>query len=151
MPEYLVHSSRERARFRHPVFSVDENKLAAMDVLKSCKGVVGIKPGVSSILIFCEPEADVPAICSELEKTFPQLTVNKESSSAGMEKAPGSAIARKEPKSPKARQLELKTLFTAGLATVGLVAVGMHHAHAWAGGVFAVFAAHHVWERRARI
>lgn len=150
MPAYLVHAARERARFRHETFTVDSAKGKAMEVLKKCDGVVGLKPGASSIVVFFEPGASIETMCSELEKAFPDL--------AQPATPPGSAAKAMKDARPKGlvspnsrRKLELKALLTAGIATVGLVLIGTHRLHAWAGGLFTLLASHHVWERRGRL
>lgn len=147
MSHYLVHVSRERARFRHPIFMNDNVKLEAMELLKKCGGVVGLKPGVSSILVFMEPDANPENMCKSLEDAIPQLLENETSK----ERRPVAPRPARQASGNNKRQILLKTLLASGVATVGLAAVGMHHLHALAGGVFAIFATHHVWERRKRI
>lgn len=137
MPAYLVHQSAERARFRHPVFSSDAAKLQAMEVLKKAKGIAGIKPGSSSLLVFLEPGADVAAMCASLEAALPELAA---APAQGRRPAPSRAVAH--------RKFMVKNLLGWGLTTVTLAAVGLHHVHALVGAGFACFAANHVWERR---
>lgn len=148
MYPYLTHATHERARFRHPVLGREDKRQEAMEIFKQAQGVVGIKPGINSILIYFEPETELAAICAELEKALPELTapdpVGKEN--GGKKKSAGHAA-----KAMNGRKLELKCLLGCGAATAGLALTGPHRWHALAGGLFTLFAIKHVWDRRGRI
>lgn len=147
MSDYLVHRGRERARFRHDTFASTENKAKALDILKQCEGVVGLKPGEKSIMVLFEPEANIDNMRQLLEEAFPELVAPPALEPVRPQKAAKAAPAGKN----EWRKRELETLLGAGVATVGFIAIGMKHVHAWAGGIFTLLAAHHVWERRSRL
>lgn len=96
-----------------------------------------------------EPEAGLARICGMAEQAVPELA--RSEARAGK---PGKIFcpARRGalPQDAK-RKLWLRSLFAAGVTTVGLAAVGLHQLHVWAGGAFTALAAHHVWTRRKRI
>lgn len=146
MPAYLKHATHERARFRHPALGREDKRQTAMEILKRSKGVVGIKPGVNSILIYFEPEAELSAMCADLEKALPELAAPEPEKMPERQKKTGQAVS-----GANGRKLELKWLLSSSVATVGLALLGAHHWHAVAGGIFTLFAARHVWERKARI
>lgn len=145
MPSYLAHVSRERVRFRNPIFGNQDKKRRAIEILKKMEGIAAIKPGANSLLIFLEPRGDLVAISAKLEEEFPELAAAepagaKESAKPGRMSNPNAK-----------RELELKPLLASGAATVVFALFGLHHLHALAGGAFSLLAARHVWQRRARL
>lgn len=150
MRSYLVHAFGERARIRHRVFGHADKKKEAIGILKKMEGVVGVKAGENSLLVFLEPDGNLKTVCETLEQAFPELATEESGPSL-------KADNRKPCASPKAvppvtrRQLELKALLVSGSATLGLAIFGMHHLHALAGGVFSLFAIQHVWQRKGRL
>ena len=141
MAPYLAHVSRERARIRHQALADPQAQAQVFEFLKGEAGIAGIKPGRNSFLLLLEPEADLGQICAHLETAFPAL-------GAGRAAAEGQAPAPARPKAHSGRKCKLLTMLTFGLTTVGLAFTGFKHAHALAGGIFALLATDHVWERR---
>ncbi|MBD5627790.1 MAG: hypothetical protein HDQ90_10015 [Desulfovibrio sp.] len=143
MAPYLAHVSRERARIRHHALANPQAQAQVFEFLKGEAGIAGIKPGRNSFLLLLEPEADLGQICAHLETAFPAL-------GAGAAPAQGKASApvSARPTAHNGRKCKLLTMLTFGLTTVGLAFTGFKHAHALAGGIFALLATDHVWERR---
>ena len=137
MAPYLVHRSRERARIRHEALADPQTQARVFDFLKGEGGIAGIKPGSASFLLLLEPSADLDQICAELEGAFPFFR-------ADAAPVAGAALAKKH----NGRRCRLLTMLGFGLTTVGLAATGLKHAHAVAGGIFALLATDHVWHRR---
>ena len=137
MAPYLVHRSRERARIRHQALANPQVQAQVFEFLKGEAGIAGIKPGNASFLLLLTPSANLDQICAELEGAFPFFR-------AGARPAQAPAT----PKAHSGRKCKLLTMLTFGLTTVGLAATVLKHAHAIAGGIFALLATDHVWERR---
>lgn len=140
MAPYLVHRSRERARIRHAALADLATQARVFEFLKGEAGIAGIKPGRASFLILMEPGCDLERILAGLEKAFPFLATE--------EGAKQTTPAARQAKAGKHRRWRLLTMLGFGLTTVGLAATGLKHAHALAGGIFALFATDHVWHRR---
>ncbi|MDE6734855.1 MAG: hypothetical protein K2J64_05265 [Desulfovibrio sp.] len=143
MAPYLAHVSRERARIRHQALADPQAQAQVFEFLKGEAGIAGIKPGRNSFLLLLEPEADLGQICAHLETAFPALGARGD---AAQGEAPVPVSVR--PKAHSGRKCKLLTMLTFGLTTVGLAFTGFKHAHALAGGIFALLATDHVWERR---
>ena len=141
MAPYLAHVSRERARIRHQSLANPQAQAQVFEFLKGETGIAGIKPGRNSFLLLLEPEADLGRICAHLEAAFPAL-------GAAERPAQGQVAAPAKPRARNGRKCKLLTMLTFGLTTVGLALTGFKHAHALAGGIFALLATDHVWERR---
>lgn len=139
MAPYLAHVSRERARIRHQALAAPQTQAQVFEFLKGETGIAGIKPGRNSFLLLLEPGADLGQICAHLETAFPNL-------GAGEAAAQGQAPTK--PRAYSGRKCKLLTMLTCGLTTVGLALTGIKHAHAIAGGIFALLATDHVWKRR---
>ncbi|MDE5879833.1 MAG: hypothetical protein K2G99_07440 [Desulfovibrio sp.] len=133
MAPYLAHSARERARIRHQALADPGAQARLFEFLKGETGIAGIKPGRNSLLLLLEPEADLGVLCAHMEREFPFLT-----------EAPAPVTPHKR----NGRHCRLVTLLTFGVTTVGLALTGLKHAHAVAGGIFALLATDHVWKRR---
>lgn len=73
MAGFLVSSSRERARFRHFALQKQAVKEEIAEFLKKKPGVIGLKTGYASILIFMDENAHLPEICADLCTKFPIL------------------------------------------------------------------------------
>lgn len=148
MTSCITHATRERARFRHPALASNAAKAQAMDILKKFDEVLGIKPGHSSLLLFLDQHADLQAICRSLEEALPQMsesTVVAKAHKAGKQ-------PRNQAKAGNARrQAGLRFLLATGISATGLALAGAHRLHALAGGIFAICAARHVWQRRGRL
>ena len=136
MAAYVVHRSRERARIRHEALAVPATQAQVFEFLKALPGVAGVKPGRNSFLLLLAPEADMGAICTQLETAFPFFAT------------PGAGQAAARPVKCNLRHLGHMALLTCGLTTVGLALTGLKHAHVWAGCIFALLATDHVWKRR---
>lgn len=138
MASYLVHSSRERARFRHPSFANPHVRAIALEILQKQPGIAGIKQGPESILLFLEPEANIGQICAALEAGLPGLKAEN----------PVATRSSGQRRKFSFRKDVLKTYLATGVTTVTLAALGLHHWHAFFGCIFTAFAVNHVWDRR---
>lgn len=101
-------------------------------------GIAGIRQGPESLLLFLEPEAELAAICTDLEEAVPEIRDSKPT-------VAHAACARRK---FSFRKGVLKTYLATGVTTVTLAALGLHHWHAFFGTIFTAFAANHVWDRR---
>ena len=138
MGPYVKHSSRERARLRHPAFANPQVRAICLAILQKQPGIAGIKQGPESFLLFLEPEGDLARICESLEEKIPEIRAEE-----GM---PSRAVGGRRKFS--FRKDVLKTYLATGVTTVTLAALGFHHWHAFFGCIFTAFAANHVWDRR---
>lgn len=137
MPTYLVHSSRERARIRHLALALPETQAKVFEFLKAQSEVAGVKPGRNSFLLLLTPQADIEAVCRNMETQFPFFN-----SHVAPKNVTACAMRMNW------RHVRNMTLLTFGLATVGLALTGLKHAHVWAGCIFTLLATDHVWKHR---
>lgn len=138
MKSYVKHVSRERARFRHPAFADPHVRGEALEILQKQAGIAGIRQGPESFLLFLEPEADLTAMCANLEEAVPEIRDQK----------PATAHSAGGRRKFSFRKNVLKTYLATGVTTVTLAALGLHHWHAFFGAIFTAFATNHVWDRR---
>lgn len=133
MNDCTFHCYSHRIRIRTEFFNRPENMVKIRDFCSKLPGVVQVLAGAGSLLLLVKLEADQQDIVAQIEKQLPEKTVAK---------------AACKPAKLMHRKYWLRSLFTAGAATVVLAACGWHKAHAITGGTFALLATHHVWERR---
>lgn len=143
MSNFVSSLTTERARIRHFAMRNKAIKEEMAEFLRKEQGVIGMKTGYSSILLFMDENATFEQICKNLCRKFPFLKIEeKDTDWDGAQNVKIQANTRKD---------RLRELLTAGLTTAVLALTGPHKIHAWAGAIFALLASRHVCERRQRI
>ncbi|MCR4666242.1 MAG: hypothetical protein K5657_02990 [Desulfovibrio sp.] len=140
LPHYVVHAMEGRVRIRHHAFLAGGTARKAEQFLLRQSEVEALQPGYGSFLLLLKPEADLEALCKNLEENCPEL----QEKSSFSRRAVGIPIF--SDLSP--RRVEVRFLTAVSLLCILSSVIDSSKMHMVTGIVLAALTFRHIWVRR---